>query len=113
MKAVDVTLTVMKCIAEFLGTPDVAMQHAQSFLTVASNSGPISMGEVMNRVGVAQSSLSRHIEILGQGKPSKPGFGLVTAYEDPEYRRRKLVELTPRGRLLVEEIRKATERMFH
>lgn len=109
----DVTLITMKTIAKFIGTADIPMQHAQSFLLVANSRSPISMGEVMEQVGVAQSSLSRHMEILGQGRPSKPGLQLLQAYEDPEYRRRKLVQLTPRGKLLVEEIKKATERLVH
>jgi DNA-binding MarR family transcriptional regulator len=70
------------------------------------------MEDIQKRVGVGQSSISRHCSRLGPGlTPRDPGWGLVEAYEDPEYRRRKLVQLTPRGKVLIQEIAKATERM--
>lgn len=66
------------------------------------------MQDLIELVGVSQSSVSRHIDRLARGRPREPGFGLVEAYEDPDYRKRKLVRLTPRGQALVVELDKAS-----
>ena len=64
-----------------------------------------SMTDLGSAVGVSQAAISRNVGKLGGGMTFKEkGAGLVEAYEDPKYRRQKLVRLTPKGRRLVDEL---------
>ncbi|HSK40358.1 MAG TPA: helix-turn-helix domain-containing protein [Arenibaculum sp.] len=85
--------------------PDMPIQYALSFLTVAQNEG-LSIRELSERLGIAQSSASRNVAALSRWRGfDRPGHDLVQATEDPRERRRKVVTLTPRGRALVDELR--------
>jgi DNA-binding MarR family transcriptional regulator len=64
------------------------------------------MGDLAQRLGIAQSSASRNIAALSRWHSfGKDGHDLVEAREDPRERRRKIVSLTPRGRHLVATLR--------
>jgi DNA-binding MarR family transcriptional regulator len=85
--------------------PDMPIQYALSFLTIARHEG-LSMGELANRLSIAQSSASRNIAALSKWHSfGREGHDLVEAHEDPRERRRKIVSLTPRGRHLLEVLR--------
>ncbi len=84
--------------------PDMPIQYALSFLTIARNEG-MSMGDLAQKLGIAQSSASRNIAALSRWHSfNKPGHDLVEAHEDPRERRRKLVRLTARGHALIAEL---------
>ena len=84
--------------------PDMPIQYVLSFLTVAQNEG-LSIRELSERLGIAQSSASRNVAALSRWRGTgKPGHGLVLSREDPRERRRKVVTLTAGGRALVEEL---------
>lgn len=77
--------------------PDMQMQTASVFVTIALNDG-ITMKDLGTRTGLVQSSCSRNVALLSDHlRHDKPGFGLVVAQEDPFERRRKIVHLTPKG----------------
>ena len=85
--------------------PDMPIQYALSFLTIAQNEG-LSMGDLAQRLGIAQSSASRNIAALSKWHSfGKAGHDLVEAHEDPRERRRKIVRLTARGHHLVSVLR--------
>jgi DNA-binding MarR family transcriptional regulator len=85
--------------------PDMPIQYALSFLTIAQHEG-LSMGELAQRLGIAQSSASRNIAALSRWHSfGKDGHDLVEAHEDPRERRRKIVTLTPLGHRLVAGLR--------
>ena len=85
--------------------PDLPIQYALSFMTVAQNEG-ISIGELADRLGIAQSSASRNVAALSRWHSfGKAGLDLVQAQEDPRERRRKIVSLTPNGRAFLDELR--------
>jgi len=84
--------------------PDMPIQYALSFLTLARNEG-MSMRELSERLGIAQSSASRNVAALSEWRSFRQrGHGLVRAEEDPRERRRKIVTLTPEGRALVADL---------
>jgi DNA-binding MarR family transcriptional regulator len=84
--------------------PDMPIQYALSLLTIARHEG-LSMRELSERLGIAQSSASRNVAALSEWRSFRqPGHGLVRAEEDPRERRRKIVTLTPDGRALIAEL---------
>ncbi|HLZ66230.1 MAG TPA: MarR family transcriptional regulator [Aliidongia sp.] len=97
----EITL-VVRVLEEFRRLdPDLPIQYALSFLTIAQREG-MSMGELAQHLGIAQSSASRNIAALSKWHSfGKAGHDLVEAHEDPRERRRKLVQLTPKGKRLV------------
>lgn len=85
--------------------PDLPIQYALSFLTIAQNEG-LSMRELSERLEIAQSSASRNVAALSRWHSfGKPGHDLVEAAEDPRERRRKVITLTPKGRQLIEDLK--------
>lgn len=56
--------------------------------------------------GVKGSSNSRNISKLGRGELAwaNDGPGWVESFEDPMNRRLKMVRLTPKGHVLIEEV---------
>jgi len=102
----DEIATVVRVLEEFRRfDPDMPIQYALSFLTIAQHEG-LSMGDLAQRLGIAQSSASRNIAALSRWHSfGKNGHDLVEAREDPRERRRKIVSLTPRGRHLVTTLR--------
>lgn len=80
--------------------PDLPIQYALSFLTIAQNEG-MSIRDLSERLGIAQSSASRNVAALSKWHSfGKEGHDLVQAEEDPRERRRKIVTLTAKGRAL-------------
>lgn len=102
----DEVATLIRVLEALRGLdPDMPIQYALSFLTVARHEG-LSIRELSERLGIAQSSASRNVAALSRWHSfGKPGHDLVQAEEDPRERRRKIVTLTPKGRALVEELR--------
>jgi DNA-binding MarR family transcriptional regulator len=102
----DEIATVIRVLEEFRRfDPDMPIQYALSFLTIAEHEG-LSMGDLAQRLGIAQSSASRNIAALSRWHSfGKAGHDLVEAMEDPRERRRKIVSLTQAGNRLVAAIR--------
>ncbi len=102
----DEIATVIRVLEEFRRLdPDMPIQYALSFLTIAQNEG-LSMGDLAQRLGIAQSSASRNIAALSKWHSfGKAGHDLVEAHEDPRERRRKIVNLTARGHHLIAVLR--------
>lgn len=81
--------------------PDMPIQYALSFLTLARNPG-LSIRDLSERLGIAQSSASRNVAALSEWHSfRKPGHDLIQAKEDPRERRRKIVTPTPKGEALL------------
>lgn len=77
---------------------EMPMQMLQSLLCVALRPG-LTMQNLSEMTGLAQSSASRNIQTLGKWhRVGKPGYDLVEAVEDPEDTRRKIMFLTPKGK---------------
>ncbi|MFN4278281.1 MAG: MarR family winged helix-turn-helix transcriptional regulator [Ferrovibrio sp.] len=84
-------------------------QTLQCLLLIATNPG-IRQSDLVEKTGLAPSTISRNIAMLSKVfKPGTPGLDFVRAFEDPSYRRTKLVELTPKGQRFVAELIKLME----
>lgn len=85
--------------------PEMPTQQAAAFLMVAMTPG-ITMKDMARKLGISQASCSRNVSALSEmHRLNKPGLDLVYAIEDPAERRRKIVNLTPRGERVAESLR--------
>lgn len=92
-------------MAHALGNDRFEWQTMRIFLCVCMHGGEMPMQEIEKVTGWAQSSVSRNVAKLGNGvSMAEKGARLVEAYEDPEYRRRKLVRLTALGKQLYSQM---------
>jgi DNA-binding MarR family transcriptional regulator len=90
--------------AQYMGKGDVPIQTFSTFLVVAERVSDFPMQELQDILGISQSSVSRNVTLLSLGSASLEPPKLIEAFEDPDYRRRKHVRLTAKGRKLMEEI---------
>jgi DNA-binding MarR family transcriptional regulator len=106
-KLLKVALESLEAIRQLTGDQEIQAQKVVILLQVALHN-EIAMTDLLKLSGVEQSSVSRNVTMLAEGFPlkGKPGLGLVESYEDPAFRRRKLVKLTKKGAELVHEIEK-------
>jgi DNA-binding MarR family transcriptional regulator len=89
----------------YLGNDRFEWQTMRIFLTLCMNGGEMPQLELEKQTGLAQSAISRNVAKLGHGLTmDEAGARLIEAYEDPAWRRRKIVRLTARGRELAEKI---------
>ena len=90
--------------------PDAPVSRVIVFLTVALKPG-ITMREVEKGLKVSQTTMSRHVAILGTAGFRDPmtgkrerGWGLLEAMRDPEDYRQKRLWLRPKGRKLAKQM---------
>jgi DNA-binding MarR family transcriptional regulator len=104
-RLLKVALQTLETIREFTGDREIQAQKVVIFLQVALHK-ELPMTELLKLSGVEQSSVSRNVTLLAEGFPlkGKPGLELVESFEDPAFRRRKLVRITKKGEELVKLI---------
>lgn len=84
-------------LREELKYSDMPAQMIQVFLEVAAM-GEVTQQDLEGKVGISRAAISRFLSILSVGAPLKPGLRLVETFEDPAWRRRKIVRVTARGK---------------
>jgi DNA-binding MarR family transcriptional regulator len=82
---------------------DMPMAQAHCLLLIAKNEG-LSLKELADRADVGMASASRYISKFSKPMSGRKGLGLVIATEDPLERRKKIIELTPKGRAFIETL---------
>lgn len=103
-KALRNLFRALAYIREKTENPELQVVSAQILLEIAQRA-ETPMVDLEKATDLSQAAVSRNVAKLGQGLSLKePGPGLVEAYEDPEYRRRKLVRLSPRGKQVMQEL---------
>jgi DNA-binding MarR family transcriptional regulator len=86
----------------FHGTVEV--QTIMYFLFIASKDEPVDVTSVATALGLTKASASRNYYRLSEGLRGTEGLGLIHALPDMMDNRRKLLQLTPKGREVAEEI---------
>lgn len=94
--------------------PRMSVGTAQTFLYVANNhddpaSQKINMTQLCKHLAIPYSSLMRHVEILGEGSPGKPGLNLIVRVAVPGQRKEQYVELSVHGVDLIDRIKSTFE----
>jgi DNA-binding MarR family transcriptional regulator len=84
--------------------PDMPLQVAVTFCMVAEYPG-ITQVEITKLGNMSPASVSRHIAILGEYDTRRDeGFDLIRVDVDDDDRRRKLINLTPKGQIFVDRL---------
>ena len=84
--------------------PTVPVQLVRTFLIVAAKEGR-TISEVAEAANAKLSTVSRHLLDLGdRNRKMEPGYGLVARVADQMELRVTRCALTPKGRLLAEEL---------
>ena len=98
---------ILKCVAELrkidseMPLPQV---HCLFLLAKAGETG-MSLTELSKAAEIAMATASRYIGNLGKiNRFKEEGFNLVESYEDPMERRKKIIRLTPKGRVLINRL---------
>ncbi len=90
--------------------PDMTLNQVMVFLTVAVRPG-VTQREIMETLGVADSSASRIVAILSDyGNRGTGPFKLIELVEDKRDRRNKLLHLTKKGQSLASKLAAAASR---
>jgi DNA-binding MarR family transcriptional regulator len=91
--------------------PNMQLQTAATFLYIAQKDlkgEHPSLVELGNDLASSQSTASRNVLLLSETfVKDKPGHGLVESFDDPMDRRKKMIRLTPKGRLFLDKVRGA------
>jgi DNA-binding MarR family transcriptional regulator len=103
-KTLNKLLQAGQLLAKASGIPRLEWQTTHTFLVLCLADGEMPQQELEKHLGLAQSSVSRNITRLGVGTPAEPGPRLVESFEDPCWRRRRIVRLTPQGRRLAQQL---------
>jgi DNA-binding MarR family transcriptional regulator len=105
-KAIPALAETIGAVYTVMGRGEVELNALRILFVIAPyGSRPVPQATVRDMTGLSEAAVSRNLAILGPGHTLRvKGPGLVETYEDPEYRRRKLVKLTARGRSFVESL---------
>jgi DNA-binding MarR family transcriptional regulator len=81
---------------------EMPAQTMAVFALVAQNDGEITQRVLEDKLGIAQSAVSRNVIRLSEGEPrvGKAGLELIRAEIDIMDRRNRVLRLTPKGRQL-------------
>jgi DNA-binding MarR family transcriptional regulator len=85
--------------------PEMPMQAAGVLLLLAKEPGTTQI-ELLARAGVSKSSVNR---IFARLSDRPGGLGLLSMKEDPEDLRRKITNLTSRGKLVITSLERIIE----
>lgn len=84
--------------------PGMPLAQALSLLLIAQ-SGETSLKDLAERADLAMATASRYITFFTKHeRGGVKGVGLITATEDPQERRKKVIALTPKGHAFINRI---------
>ena len=84
---------------------EIPAQVIATFLYVASHDD-CSKVDLEKALAFSNASGSRNTDWLSAfHRLNKPGLGLIIKYRDPSNRRRQILKLSPKGRILVQQLK--------
>lgn len=105
---------IVRVIEEFRKLdPEMPVQTALAFLytaQLAEKTGGVSIKDIGVALGMSSAAASRNISKLTEhGVKSEGGHGLLQTEEDPMYRVRKRISLTPKGKRVLSSLQEIIE----
>ena len=88
--------------------PEMPMQTALTLVSVAqlqNKHNGISIKELAEILGISGAAASRNVSKLTKfGAKQKAGLNLLESFEDPMFRVRKCVKITPHGQRIIDSL---------
>lgn len=85
--------------------PEMPLQQARCLFIVAQSEEGMSLSEIAKKAGIGLATASRYIGALGKiNRHREEGLLLIESFEDPMERRKKIIRLTPKGRITIRKI---------
>jgi DNA-binding MarR family transcriptional regulator len=82
----------------------IPLQLVQTFIVVAENEGK-GVNDLSDLVGTNKSTMSRHLlDLSDKLRTGAPGYGILKRSADPKNLRSVHYSVTPKGRLLLNQI---------
>ena len=104
-KSLPCMTEVITALRTVMNRGEVELNCLEILFAIAAQPRPIPQIHLRDVSGLSEAAVSRNLAILGEGSSFRtPGPKLVETYEDPDYRRRKLVRLTAKGRSFMDTI---------
>jgi DNA-binding MarR family transcriptional regulator len=99
-------MELLKTFKAATGNDELQMQAMAVFLYVAyRHPNPVPQVEIEKNVGLTQTTTSRNVGYWAKGAAKmEKGYGMFAVEEDPYYRKRKLITLTPKGQALAGKV---------
>lgn len=92
-------------LREATDRPELQAQTAITFLTFAASAEPLTVLELMEKVGYERSSASRNVDMLAEGAAGRgQGMELLQKAVDPFDARRRVVKLSKKGETVMKRI---------
>ncbi len=100
LSEVDRVLTGISAI-----DPEMPLQQARCLFIVAQSEEGMSLSDIAKKAGIGLATASRYIGALGKiNRRREEGLKLIESFEDPMERRKKIIRLTPKGKIIIQKI---------
>lgn len=84
---------------------EMPLQQAHCLLLIAGAKEGTSLTDLAKKAGIGLATASRYVAALGKiNRKKEEGLKLIEAYEDPMERRKKIIRLTPKGKVALKSI---------
>lgn len=84
---------------------EMPLQQLHCLLVISQAEEGMSLTDLSQKVGISLATASRYVAALGkQNRHREEGLLLVEAFEDPMERRKKIIRLTPKGRIAIQKL---------
>lgn len=84
---------------------EMPLQQLHCLLVISQAEDGLSLTDLAQKVGIGLATASRYVAALGkQNRHREEGLLLVEAFEDPMERRKKIIRLTPKGRIAIQKL---------
>ena len=79
---------------------EMPLQQVHCFLLVAEADEGLSLSDLAKKANIGLATASRYVAALGKlNRHREEGLQLIEAFEDPMERRKKIIRLTPKGKI--------------
>lgn len=102
-------IRALTIIQDVTGNRELTALASTVLLHIATHD-EMPIADLQGLCGCTHAAISRILAKLSQGlTPDAPGAKLIEYYEDPYYRARKLVKLSPKGKEMAKKLSKVLE----